>query len=100
MKLTGRTATRTLAFVNRCRAEMGRAPITKLPLGFQSDGRACPIANSLRDVGIRNIFVPGWADEPILVFDTRHVHTFHKPDYVQDFIVAFDRGRIPELIAA
>lgn len=87
MNLNSRTCQRTLAFVNRIRVEQGRRPLRRLPKGTYGFYE-CPVAVA---TGMR----VSW-------FDADHGPSYldlHKaPRYVGEFVLAFDTGRIPELI--
>lgn len=97
MSLRGRRVKRTLRFVNRCRAIQGRKPLKRLPRGTRLDGRGCVIAVSL---SYGSSAVSHWHSVQFPLRsskNTPHV-TVQYPEYVEEFIDAFDSGRIPELV--
>lgn len=106
MNLDSKLVLNVLRYVNKLRDDQGRPPIDQLPVGRRENICACPIGNALS-------FEPGkgaWVeaevqdDDPggkakITYTDSRGSRkTVTTPKYVNDFIVAFDNGRIPELI--
>ena len=85
---------KTLAWVNRVRAEHGKKPLKRLLRGYASACWDCPIANSLAvvaakykvDVTIeRQRYALGDMWEPL-------------PKYVTTFLDAFDKLRLPQYI--
>lgn len=82
-----------LGWVNRARAEYhigGGEPLGALPMGARHRACECPIAVALGGPG--SVFVTYY------VIDFERVGKWvHPPEYVEQFIRAFDRGEIPEL---
>ena len=100
MKLTGRTAQRTLAYVNRLRAQEQLPPVEKLPAGRLNSASLCPVAKALGEgydgyVEITNRDIRWYSREDVY---RKSVWMWMVPVYVRDFIWAFDKERIPELI--
>jgi len=100
MKLTSRTISRTLAFVNRLRAEQGRKPLKKMPKGTPGGAYTCPIATALR-AGLPHSSSARFSYGSVLItYYNKHnvFSSIYSPKYVFDFAWAFDHNRIPELI--
>lgn len=82
-----------LDWVNRARAEYhigGGEPLDALPMGGRDRCHECPIAVALG--GYDNVTVL-----PATISLDRIARTVRTPEYVEQFIRAFDRGEIPEL---
>jgi len=85
--ITGRTCQRTLAFINRMRREKGLRPLKRLPKGDQVDSVSCPVARGIQGFVYSETYKARRMDDELPL-----------PQYVQQFVSAFDDGRIPELI--
>lgn len=86
-----------LAFCNELRHTLKRQPVHALRKGVMSTGPRCPVSNTL-NYGSRNRVTCGtrgtYDIDPKLVPATFVVH----PPAVQNFIVAFDAGRLPDFV--
>jgi hypothetical protein len=83
-----------LDWVNRARAEYnigGGEPLDALPMGARHRAGECPIALALGGRGSVMVLPSG------ICFECVDKWVYPPPEYVQQFIRAFDRGEIPEL---
>ena len=83
-----------LAEVNRLRAERGLEPLGEMPKGGRAVPWGCPLRHAL------NVYaVGGWYYRPT-EDDRGPVSTLPAlPPVLSDFVVAFDAGLYPELVA-
>lgn len=95
-------------FVNKLRAAIGKPPLGKLPKGKPCANNQCPIALALDspNVGHACIQLMDRKQQEALVklgcvrFEASCMVEFaiSTPPLLQDFIKAFDKGELPELI--
>jgi hypothetical protein len=80
-----------VAEVNGLRAERGLGPIDRLPKGARKRSGECPMARALRNGSPVHVGANAWS------VDGRRWH--HLPEPLAWFVLAFDDGAYPELVA-
>lgn len=100
MAITKRHHTAALAFANRVREVMGKKPVKRLAKGEVGSGGRCAIARTItRDEDL--IFVSDVHNENgryTAVASVCGIEDVKGGLLVGDFIRAFDKGEIPELV--
>ncbi len=84
----------TLEWCNRQRAKKGRKPITRLPQGLRSNAKSCPCGSA---TGL-SVFTYGahpLASDGLTDYSAPRIKV---PRSVQEFVIAFDRGDLPQYV--
>ena len=101
MKITKRHHTAALAFANRVREALGKKPVKRLAKGEVGSGRRCAIARTITRDYKDLIFVTDVHNENgryTAAADIGGLTLAEGGVLVGDFIRAFDKGEIPELV--
>ena len=99
MKITKRHHNAALAFANRVRKAMGKKPASRLAKGQRGNGRQCAIARTIaRDESIFVSDVHSDDGRYTAVAEAYGLKDITGGVLVGDFIRAFDKGEIPELV--
>lgn len=85
---------RTLRDVNAIRAEFMQPPLSELPRGWQKSSRHCVIRNALNECGVLTVNSARIGFKPEVDVELRPT-----PKAISEFVIAFDDGEYPELVA-
>jgi hypothetical protein len=90
--------TTVINWVNEIRHQYGLSDIDALPKGRKYGGNDCPLARALSDPALHGVVV-GATCAHITVRSGQPVRRHYFPQAIRNFILEFDSGRLPELIA-